>query len=154
MDAEKCWFYVVKVLKNWPKSAIFSNQNNLNELLTLDMHLFISECLFSDNKSLNLKRLINNKKLGYSTKLDHCALIGQKVNVLHKSYTCEKKWRENSSLCKGIHTKFWESDEHHRSCVDFQELSHLTHELSQAEKKMNVVRYKLSKSTKWHLFHS
>ena len=39
-------------------------------------------------------------------------------------------------------------------CVGFQKLSHLTRDLSQAEKKLNVDTYKLSKCTKWHLFHS
>ena len=39
-------------------------------------------------------------------------------------------------------------------CVEFQELSHLTRDLSQAEKKIDVITYKLSKCTKWHLFYS
>ena len=38
-------------------------------------------------------------------------------------------------------------------CVEFQELSHLTRDLSQAEKKIKCC-YKLSKCTKWHLFYS
>jgi hypothetical protein len=51
MEAEKCWFYVVKVLKNWPKIAIFSNQNNLNELLALDMHFLIARPARSDPRN-------------------------------------------------------------------------------------------------------